>query len=65
MPSPHPEILDEWGELIFSWMMAISYQRFLRGVFLRAQIAKILDPKMHRRTEASIETYIPKVLHAA
>lgn len=34
----------DWHLMFYNWMMAVSYDRPVLGVWMRARIAKILDP---------------------
>jgi hypothetical protein len=34
----------DWHAMFYAWMMAVSYSRPLMGIWMRAKIAKILDP---------------------
>ena len=65
VPHLHDDLQDDWPELLFTWTMAVSYQRPIGGLLLRARIARLLDPKMLRKTGASIESYVPRAFQAA
>ena len=41
MPS---EVRTEWARLLYFWLMGISYLKPLRGILLRAKLARMLEP---------------------
>jgi hypothetical protein len=54
-PSAVPEtIRADWLELNYLALMALSYDRWLSGVILRAQFATLLDPARIERIEPLI-----------
>jgi hypothetical protein len=45
----------EWTVLLFSYYLALSYLKGVRGVFLRAALARLLDPSASARTAEAID----------
>jgi hypothetical protein len=36
----------EWSDAVFHYILAVSYLRYIRGLFLRAALAKTLEPSV-------------------
>ena len=43
---PEKEPPDEWSALVFNYFLALSYLKGIRGVFLRAALAQVLEPSV-------------------
>lgn len=60
----------EWATLFYNYMLSVSYRHLIRGILLRATLARVLDPETIERGAEGINWRIhgwPKVgtpLHA-
>lgn len=46
---------SEWYALLFNYFLAVSYLRGIRGVLLRATMARVFDPGARGRTTGAID----------
>jgi len=49
LPS-HPRLSPLEAHIFYNWAMAVSYQRPIMGIYLRAKLSKVLDPETEKRT---------------
>lgn len=61
---PTPVML-QWHVMIFDWMMSVSYGRPIMGIWLRAKLARMLDPSVPAPiADRAIEKHAPQAARA-